>query len=348
MLDDATERVIDLRSDTVTVPTAGMLDAMAAAEVGDDVYGEDPSVNRLQAMVAQLLGKQAALFVPSGTMANLVSVKTHTQPGDELILDENSHVYHYEGGGYAAVAGVSVRFVRAERGIVAPEQIAPLVRATDEHFACSRLVVIENTHNRGGGSVYPVQTAEAIGRTCRELGLALHMDGARLFNACVARGAQPADYGRACDSLSICLSKGLGCPVGSLIVGDEQFIQRAHRVRKMLGGGMRQAGYLAAAGIYALRNHVARLEQDHANARRLADGLRACEWICLKWDPPETNMVYFELAPERDPRHFAQALGAGGVLIGNTGGRTFRAVTHIGISVEDVGRAVEVIRGAAR
>ena len=334
--------VIDLRSDTVTVPTAPMLEAMMAAPVGDDVYGEDPSVNRLQETLAALLGKEAALFVPSGTMANLISIKTHTEPGDEIILDADSHCYFYEGGGYAAVAGVSVRFVRGERGIIRADQVPPAVQPADDHFARSRLVVIENTHNRGGGSVYPVETVAAVGAVCREHGLRLHMDGARLFNACAASGARPADYARHVDSVCVCLSKGLGCPVGSLVAGSRDFIARAHHFRKMLGGGMRQAGYLAAAGLYALEHNVERLAEDHANARLLADAVRAHPSLRLKYDPPETNMVYFDVLPPLQPAAFQAALRERGMLLDGDG-VTFRAVTHIGITEADIARVAETL-----
>ncbi|MFO7956806.1 MAG: low-specificity L-threonine aldolase [Candidatus Brocadiia bacterium] len=339
----ADDSIIDLRSDTVTVPTPEMLQAMMDAPVGDDVYGEDPSVNRLEAMVAELLGQEAAVFVPSGTMANLVAIRTHTEPGDEIILDENSHPYHYEGGSYAAVAGVSVRFVHADRGIIQPQQIPPLVRTEDVHFARSRLVVVENTHNRGGGSVYPVETVAAIGETCRDLGLRLHMDGARLLNACTATGAAPEDYGRHADSVSICLSKGLGCPVGSVLAGDTAFVARARRFRKMFGGAMRQAGYLAAAGIYALEHNVERMAEDHANAQLLAEGVRAAGRLALKYDPPETNMVYFRALPPLTADELATGLKEQGILVGNTAGDTFRAVTHIGTTEEHIRRVVAVM-----
>ncbi len=340
-----TEDTIDLRSDTVTVPTPPMLAAMMAAPVGDDVYGEDPTVNRLQETMAGLLGKEAALFVPSGTMGNLVCVKTQTQAGDEVILDADSHYYFYEGGGYAAVAGVSVRFVHGERGIIRPEQIPPMVQPDDEHFARSRLVLIENTHNRGGGSVYPVETVAAIGEVCRQHGLRLHMDGARLFNACAATGARPADYARHVDSVSVCLSKGLGCPVGSVIAGGSGFIARARRFRKMFGGGMRQAGYLAAAGLYALEHNVERLAEDHANARRLADAVRAHPSLRLKYDPPETNMIYFDVLPPLDPAAFGAALAERGILIDGDGA-TFRAVTHVGITEANVERVADALTEA--
>ncbi len=340
----AASKTIDLRSDTVTVPTPEMLDAMMAAEVGDDVYREDPTANRLEAIAAEMLGKEAAVFVPTGTMANLLSIRTHTQPGDEIIMDAGSHPYQYEAGGYAAVAGVSVRFVSGERGIIRPDQISPQVRPDNVHFPRSRLVIIENTHNRGGGSVYPLETVRAIRRVCSEHSLRLHMDGARLFNACVATGADPADYGRLVDSVSICLSKGLGCPVGSLVAGEAEFIARARRFRKMLGGGMRQIGHLCAAGIYALENNVERLAEDHANARRLADGIRGIEGLRLKYDPPETNMVYFEALPPRSASKIAEKLERRRIRILQTGETIFRAVPHIGITAEDIDRVVAELR----
>jgi threonine aldolase len=336
--------IVDLRSDTVTVPTPPMLQAMMAAEVGDDVYGEDRAVNRLQEMVAVMLGKEAALFVASGTMGNLVCIKSQTDPGDEIIMDADSHCYHYEGAGYAAIAGVGVHFVPATRGIMDPEQIALAVRPRDAHFPRSRLVVVENTHNRGGGSVYPVETVERIAGVCRNHGLALHMDGARLLNACVAAGVQPTDYTRHADSVTVCLSKGLGCPVGSVVAGSKEFVRRAHRVRKMLGGGMRQAGYLAAAGIYALEHNIERLAEDHANARLLADGIRGIQGLKLKYDPPETNMVYFGVQPPHSPAGLVQALQDANIRIGSIGGGTYRAVTHLGIEQADIERVTGVLR----
>jgi len=341
------DRLIDLRSDTVTVPTPAMLDAMMHAEVGDDGYSEDPSINRLEAMVAETLGKEAAMFVPSGTMANLVCIKTHTEPGDEAILHVDSHCFYYEVGGYAAVAGISFRLVQGERGIVQPEQVEQAIRAEAVYFPRSRLVIIENTHNLGGGSVYPVETVRRLGELCRARGLKLHMDGARLFNACIAAGVSPTEYTRHVDSVMVCLSKGLGCPIGSVVAGDAQFIARARRFRKMLGGSMRQAGYLAAAGIYALQHNVERLTEDHENARLLADGIRGVPGLELKYDPPETNMVYFEVLPPMTPEAFVEALRDEGVLIAGQG-RTFRAVTHIGIAREDVEKAIEAIRRVMR
>ncbi len=335
---------VDLRSDTVSVPTPGMLDAMMKAEVGDDVYGEDPTANRLEEMTAELLGKEAAVFVASGTMANLVSIRAQTEPGDEAVLDANSHCFHYEAGGYAAIAGISFWLVEGERGIIRPEQVASAVRPVNVHCPRTRLVVIENTHNRGGGSAYPVETVRGIAEVCREHGLFLHMDGARLFNACIATGAKATDYTRHVDSVSICLSKGLGCPVGSLVAGSRELAGRARRLRKMLGGGMRQIGYLAAAGIYALEHHVERLAEDHEHARLLADGIRSCTGLRLKYDPPETNMVYFDVLPPRRPDEVQQALKDDGVLVGSMGPATLRAVPHVGISRADIERVVSVLQ----
>jgi threonine aldolase len=294
-------------------------------------------------MSADVLGKEAALFVASGTMGNLIALKTHTQPGDEVILEAHSHTYNYEGGGYAAVCGVSARTVEAERGILRPEQIEGALRPEDQHFARSRLVAIENTHNSGGGAVWTVDEVAAVSELCRTHGLLVHMDGARLFNACVAAGVSPADYAAHVDSVTFCLSKGLGCPVGSVLCGSGEFIARARRVRKMLGGGMRQIGYLAAAGIYALEHNIGRLAEDHANARVLADGVRACPSLRLIYDPPETNMVYVETMPPLTADELAAGLAEDGVLILGEGDHA-RAVTHIGVTREDVEQAVKVLR----
>ena len=342
------QSIIDLRSDTVTVPTRAMIEAMMAAEVGDDVYGEDTTVNRLEARVAEMLGMEAGLFVASGTMGNLVCICAHTRPGDEMILDDNSHCYYYEGGGYAAVAGVGVRFVHTADGVVQPEQIRPLVQPDNAHFARSRLVVIENTHNRGGGTPYPLAAVRGIAEVCRDAGLRLHMDGARLWDACVATGAEPADYAAHADSVTVCLSKGLGCPVGSVVAGSAEFIERARRVRKRLGGGLRQAGYMAAAGLYAIENNIARLAEDHAHARLLADGLRPCAGLRLVHDPPPTNMVYIDVVQPPTADDFRRVTTAAGILIGNMGGTVFRAVPHLGISRTDIEQVIEVLAAAFR
>jgi threonine aldolase len=338
------EHTVDLRSDTVTKPTRGMLQAMMAAEVGDDVYGEDPTANRLQEMVAELTGKEASILVSSGTMGNLLSIKAQTQPGDEAIMDSESHTYHFESGGYAALSGVGFRFIRAERGIIRPEQIPPAIRPRNLHHARSTLVLLENTHNRGGGSVYPVQTVARIGEACRERRLRVHMDGARLFDACAAAGCKPSDYAQHVDSVTFCLSKSLGCPAGSMIAGDRDFIEQVRWLRHMFGGAMRQVGYLAAAGIYALEHHVGRLGEDHENARRLADAIRRLAGLRLVYDPPETNMVYFDALPPLTPAEVVQTLKAEGVLVGGPEGNPIRAVTHLGITAEDVERTASVLR----
>jgi threonine aldolase len=297
-------------------------------------------------MVAELLEKEASMVVPSGTMGNLVSVKTQTDPGDEIILDSHSHHYLYEGGGYAAVAGVSVRFIQTDRGIIAPEQIPPGIRSDNVHFPRSKLVLIENTHNRGGGSYYTADGVAAISQVCREHGLLLHMDGARLWNACIATGTDPMDYTAHVDTVSVCLSKGLGCPVGSVVAGTAEFIRKARRVRKMLGGGMRQAGYLAAAGIYALENNIVRLAQDHENARVLAAGIRGIPSLELRYDPPDTNMVYFQALPPLDTEGLASALEERGILVGRAGADVFRAVTHLGVARSDIEHTVDAMREA--
>jgi len=295
-------------------------------------------------MVAEMCGMEAALFVTSGTMDNLLSIRALTQPGDEIILEGTSHTYQWETGGYAALAGVGVRLIHADRGIIRPEQIRPAVQPADLHHCRSRLVVLENTHNRGGGSVYPVETVEAISRVCRREGLRLHMDGARLFDACVAAGCTPADYARHLDSVTFCLSKSLGCPVGSMIAGSREFIERVRWLRHMFGGAMRQIGYLAAAGIYALEHNIDRLAEDHANARRLADGIRDLPGIRLVYDRPETNMVYFDVLPPREPAEFCEALRGGRLLVGGHETNPVRAVTHIGITADDIDRAIAVFR----
>ncbi len=253
------DRFIDLRSDTVTQPTADMRRAMFAAAVGDDVFAEDPTVNALQEKAARLLDKEAALFVASGTMANQLSIKAHTQPGDEVIIEAGAHAMNFEGGAGAVLSGVQFFGVPGSRGIIDAAQVEAAIRIDDVHFPVSRLIVIENTHNRGGGSVFPLGKIQQIRELATRRGLRMHMDGARLWNACVATGTSPAAYAAPFDSVSVCLSKGLGCPVGSLVLGSKDFIKRVHRFRKMVGGGWRQAGFLAAAGIYALDHHIDRL-----------------------------------------------------------------------------------------
>lgn len=336
--------VIDLRSDTVTTPTAAMRQVMAGAQVGDDVLGDEPTVLRLQDKVAALLGKEAALYVPSGTMANLCGICSQTNHGDEIIAHNESHFYFYETGGFAAVAGCSIRFVPGKRGIFGPEVIEPNMRPVQIHYPRTSLLVIENTHNRGGGSVWPVSQVAAVAAKAHDLGLNVHMDGARLMNACIAQGVEPTAYTEHVDTVSMCFSKGLGAPVGSVIAGDEETIQRAHRYRKMLGGAMRQSGVIAAAAIYALDHHVKRLADDHANAKTFAALLAKVPGITLDASEVETNMVFFDIDPQwGSGKKFAKHLEREGVRMFATGPQRMRAVFHLEVSAEQATRAAEVI-----
>ena len=262
---------IDLRSDTITQPTPAMREAMARAEVGDDVFGDDPTVTRLEARTAEILGKEAAVFTPSGTMANQLALRAHTEPGDEILVDGNAHIYYYETGAPAALAGVMCRCLPGVRGLFTVADVEAALRPADQHFAPTKLVCLENTHNRGGGSVWPMERIREIADVSRARGLRLHLDGARLWNAAVATGIPERDYAAHFDSVSVCFSKGLGAPIGSALCGTREFIQRARRFRKMYGGGMRQAGIIAAGALHALEHHRARLAEDHANARALAE-----------------------------------------------------------------------------
>jgi threonine aldolase len=333
---------IDLRSDTVTRPGPAMRRAMAEAEVGDDVYGEDPTVNRLEAVAAARFGKEAALFVPSGTMANQLAIRAHTEPGDGAIAGVGAHLWLYEGGAAAAVAGVQITQV-GEDGLFGADDVRGAIAPDDSHFARTRLVCVENTHNRSGGRVFPLEAIRAIARVARDRGLAMHLDGARIWNAEVATGIPVAEWAAEFDSVAFCLSKGLGAPVGSLVAGTRQFVRRARRFRKQLGGGMRQAGILAAAGLFALEHNVKRLADDHANARRLAAGLAELPGIEVP-RAPETNMVFF-CAP--DAARFAARARELGVLVGAIDARTLRAVTHLDVSAADVDQALARLRGAA-
>jgi len=337
-------RTIDLRSDTVTKPSPAMRQAMLFAEVGDDVFGEDPTVNELQERVAEILGKEAALFLVSGTMGNQLAIKAQTQPGDEVIIEATSHAMNFEGGAGAVLSGVQFFGIPGYRGIFDAAQVEAAIRPDDVHFPVTRLVVIENTHNRGGGTVFPLSKIREVRELASARGLRMHMDGARLWNACVASGITPAEYAAFFDSISVCLSKGLGCPVGSLIAGSKEFIKRAHRFRKMLGGGMRQAGVLAAAGIYALDHHLQRLDEDHRKARRLAQGLASIKNILINPKEVETNILYFNTAPAgRGAREIAAALKERGVLVHPTGKDLIRGVTHMDVSFDQIEQALDVI-----
>jgi threonine aldolase len=340
---------VDLRSDTVTLPTPEMREAMAAAEVGDDVFGDDPTVNRLEAMAAERLGKQAALFIPSGTMGNLAAVLSHCQRGDEVILGDQCHTYNYEAGGVAALGGVHPRAVNTlPNGQLSLEAIEDAVRSDNVHFPISRLICLENTHNRCGGAVLDEAYTASVGALAQRHGLRLHLDGARIFNAAAALGVPAALLAAPADSVTFCLSKALCAPVGSVLCGEREFIHRARRIRKQLGGGMRQAGVLAAAGIVALEKMVDRLPEDHRRARNLAWGLKAIPLVTVEDPRPPSNMIYFQLKDEArlDGSGLQQALARSQVKISPVGDRRIRLVVHYWIDDEGVTRAVDGVRDA--
>jgi threonine aldolase len=332
---------IDLRSDTVTRPTAAMRKAMAEAEVGDDVYGDDPTVHALQDRVAQLFGTEAALFVPSGTMANQIALRAHTQPGDEVILGKEAHCWRHESGALAALAGLQTHMM-ADFAFTAADVRAAYKGGDDPHLSLTRVVAIENSHNMSGGLCWErAQLAEVIG-AAHELGLAVHLDGARIWNAAVACGATERELVAGFDSISACLSKGLGAPIGSLIAGRRDFIQRCVKLRKMYGGGMRQAGILAAAGLHALEHHRARLRDDHANARALAERLAGARNVRIDPARVQTNIVMIEL-DRGTPAAVIERARAAGVLLGSSGAHRIRAVTHLDVDRAAVLRAGDVI-----
>lgn len=335
--------IADYRSDTVTRPTPAMLAAMMDAPLGDDVFGEDPSVNQLEQLAAGIFGYDAAIFCPSGTMTNQIAIKCHTQPGDEVICDKNSHVYVYEGGGIAFNSGASVRLLEGDRGRITADQVTAALNPDDVHRPISRLVSLENTCNRGGGSCYNLKQIESIRQVCDQHYLILHLDGARLFNAMVARKEDPREYGRLFHSISICLSKGLGAPVGSLLLGDAAFIKKARRVRKVFGGGMRQAGVLAAAGIYALENHVERLTQDHLHARMIEEALRAKPFIDEVL-PVETNIVIASFKAPYTPQLFMDAMKQHQILMFAISPIQVRLVLHLDITTEMVEKTIQIIQ----
>ncbi len=341
--------VIDLRSDTVTRPGPDMRRAMSQAEVGDDVLGDDPSVIRLQERVAEIMGKEAACFVPTGTMANQTAIRAHTEPGDEIIAHEGSHIIHYETGAPAALSGCMVRPLPGARGLFDVNELAAAIRPAGIHSPNSRLLIIENTHNRGGGSVWPLDQIHRVAKTARQAGLRLHMDGARVWNACAASGHAPRDYAQHFDTVSCCFSKGLGAPAGSAVAGDRAAIARVHRFRKMFGGTMRQSGVLAAAALYALDHHRERLAQDHENARRLAQGIRDIEGLAL--DPEqqrmgvESNLVFFDLEPgvPITAPELADSLRARGVLVLPAHARRLRAVCHLDVDRAMIDHALAIL-----
>ncbi len=338
---------IDLRSDTVTRPTPAMRAAMASAEVGDDVYGEDPTINRLQAIAAEMTGKEAALFVPSGTMGNLAAILAHCNRGDEVIMGARAHTFLYEGGGISSLGGVHSRQIMEQPdGSLALDDLAAAIRPDDDHQPITRLIEIENTHNRCGGTYQSPEYIQRLAEFAHARGLLVHMDGARVFNAAVAQGVDVKALTGPVDSVTFCLSKGLCAPVGSVLCGSAEFIRRVRRIRKHLGGGMRQAGVLAAAGIVALETMVERLAEDHARARALADGLRAIPGVILDPGTPATNMVFLTLADDvpMNADQTAEKLAALGVLVGVTGARRFRLVLHYWVDDAGVQQTVTAFR----
>jgi threonine aldolase len=343
--------MIDLRSDTVTRPTPGMRAAIASAEVGDDVWGEDPTIHELEARVAELLGKAAALFVPSGTMANQIAVRVHTRPGDELLCDVNSHVYVYEAGGPAVLSGVTCSALPGDYGILSLDQLRENLRPVNEHLVRTRLVWLENTHNRGGGRIYPLETVWEISAWARAAGLALHLDGARLWNAVVATGIPASTWAAHFDTVSVCFSKGLGAPVGSALIGPRELIDRARYVRKLFGGAMRQAGILAAAALYALDHHIERLAEDHANARLIAEAVAATPGLELTPPVVDTNLVWIRVHPRLGtPAQLAERLKSEGILIYPASKTQLRACTHLDVSraqAEQVARAIRRLGSTA-
>jgi threonine aldolase len=334
--------LIDYRSDTMTKPTPGMLQAMMSAKVGDDVFGEDPTINELENLASDMFGMEAALFCPSGTMTNQIAIKCHTQPGDEVISDESAHVYQYEGGGIAFNSGASVKLLTSNRGRINAEQVKNSINPDDNHKAHTSLVCLENTSNRGGGSCYDFTEIKRIREVCSQHNLKLHLDGARLFNALVEKQETPKQYGGIFDSISICLSKSLGCPVGSLLIGKKDFIKKARRVRKVFGGGMRQAGFLAAAGIYALHNHIERLKEDHLHAKQIADVLQKKNFIKMML-PVETNIIIFELNDSISAPAVVEKMKEKNVLGYAIAPNRIRLVVHLDITKEMVEKTIEII-----
>ena len=334
--------MIDLRSDTVTRPTPAMLQAMMQAPTGDDVFREDPSINQLEAKCAALFNMEAALFCPSGTQTNQIAIKCHTRPGDEVICEAEAHIYQYEAGGIAFNSGASVRLIPGDRGRINAAQVKAAVNPDDVHKAPSRLVCIENTSNRGGGSCYSFEELEKIQSVCKEHRLALHLDGARLFNAMIAKNKTPAQYGNLFNSISICFSKSLGCPVGSVLLGTQAFIDQARRVRKILGGGMRQAGYLAAAAIFALDHHVERLVIDHQHAEKIAGALDTCRFVQTVL-PVTTNIIIFETKAIAAAELVAQ-LKMQGILCNAVGPDRIRFVLHLDITPQMVATVIQTIQ----
>ncbi len=337
--------IIDLRSDTVTKPTPEMRRVIANAEVGDEVLGDDPTVRKLEEKFAALLGKPAACFVPTGTMANQTSIRAHTEPGDEVICSDGAHIIHYETGAPAALSGVMIRTIANPRGLFDVADVTPLVRQDAYHFPHSRLLTIENTHNRGGGTVWPLEQIQRVTAEARKHKLRLHLDGARLWNAHVATGVPMKDYARHFDTISCCFSKGLGAPVGSAVAGEPEMILRVQRFKKMFGGMVRQVGLLAAAALYAMENHVQRLAEDHANAKKLAEQIANIPGLSIALAPVETNILYFDIAQDvpLTAQQLSDKLKAQNVLMLATAPRRIRCVTHLDVDAPMMDRAAQTI-----
>ncbi|MCE9529990.1 MAG: aminotransferase class I/II-fold pyridoxal phosphate-dependent enzyme [Planctomycetes bacterium] len=336
---------IDLRSDTATKPTAGMRAAMAAAEVGDDVHNEDPTINRLQERVASYLGMEASLFVPSGTMSNQIGIRAHTNPGDEILCETTNHIYVWEAGGPAVLSGVTCRTIEGDYGILDVTQLEDKIRPINDHYVTTRLVCLENTHNRGGGRVYPFEKVQAISEWAHSKGLKMHLDGARLWNAIVASGIPGTEWGKLFDSISVCFSKGLGAPVGSALSGTKEFINKAKRIRKLFGGGTRQGGIIAAGALYGMENHIERLADDHRNAQIIAEAIADTPGLRLDPAQVETNLIWFEA--DRDlgtAKDIAGRLKEKGVLVSQSGPQIMRACTHLDVSTAQCMQAADVIR----
>lgn len=336
---------IDLRSDTVTRPSAAMRKVIAEAEVGDDVFGDDPTVNRLEKMVAEMFGREAALYVPSGTMGNQVALYTISNPGEEIICDEGCHIFNYEVATAAAVSGLLFHVIKGKHGAFSADDVRPLIRAENLHAPRTKIVEVENTHNRAGGTIFPLENIKGIAALAKERKLKLHLDGARIWNAHIATGISLAEYARHFDSISCCFSKGLGAPVGSAVVGDRGFIEEARRTRKMFGGGMRQAGLLAAAVIHALENNLQRLSEDHANARLLAESLNKIDGVSIDLDSVQTNIVVLDISESgRTVADLLAKLKEKGVLAVQFGATTIRCVTHLDVDNDDIKKAIAAFK----
>ncbi len=338
-------KTVDLRSDTVTRPSPEMREVMMSAEVGDDVFGEDPTINRLQEMIAELTGMEAALFVTSGTQGNQISLNAHTQPGDEVVVERECHIINYECGAPAMLAGVQLYPVEGERGILTAEQVAAAVRPEDVHLPHTGLICLENTHNRAGGSIYPIEEIRKISEIARSKNIPLHLDGARLWNASAETGISIKEYCQYFDSVSMCFSKGLGAPVGSIVAGSKEFIGKAHQYRKAYGGGMRQAGILAAAAIYAVEHNFPLLKEDHRRIRRLAGAISELPGVSVDLDSVQTNILIFRVAPQKmDADELVARLQENGVLMFKIKPEHIRAVSHIEISDDDIDFAIAAFR----